>query len=97
MLKKKRFVLKNASCRWNHPDANGRAVDFDEKSRRKRTGADAKMCRVAGDALNPLPSVQCAARASLVPIFSAVLCGLHPVAAVALPCIATVRTVLRRA
>jgi hypothetical protein len=35
------------------PDANGRAVDFDQKDRRKRTRADAKMRRAAGDALVP--------------------------------------------
>ena len=33
------------------PDANGRAVIFDQKGRRKRTRADAKMRRAAGDAL----------------------------------------------
>jgi hypothetical protein len=33
------------------PDANERAVDFDQKDRHKRMRADAKMCRAAGDAL----------------------------------------------
>jgi hypothetical protein len=36
------------------PDANGRAVDFDQKSRRKQTRADAKMRRAAE---MPLPTM----------------------------------------
>jgi hypothetical protein len=27
-----------ASCHWSHPNANGRAINFDHLGRRKRTG-----------------------------------------------------------
>jgi hypothetical protein len=37
MFKKNASSYKNAPCRWSHPNANGRTIDFDQKGGRKRT------------------------------------------------------------